>query len=134
MKGYFIDSKDWTIEVGGDWRDSKGKVLEYNPKNKNIFITDGLGQYYYQTGNFGIAITYYLDAIYRIKEIEKEQKHRFHKGLFYFNVALCYEMLGDKKNVGKYLGLAKRQDKITYGSRATDFPAFKAKKSKSKLD
>ena len=125
MKGIFSDSAEWHIIVWGDWRDEKGNPSSYKPEEglKEIHLTGGLGFYYYFTGRFRKAIEAYISDLEAIKEIEKRERIRYHKGLFYYQIGLCYKELGDLKAAKKFIGLAKRQDKITYGKFAPTYLA-----------
>src|SRR3989304_9401462 len=116
----FKDGKDWDISVWGDWRDSKGKVKKYSNKiiYKKINITGGIGMYYYFRGSFHQAIDAWKEDLNVIKWIEKTEKKRFHKGLFYYQIGLAYQVLGAIKVANQYFGLAKRQDKIAYKDKA----------------
>ena len=126
MKGFFKDSSDWDIIVWGDWRGKDGKVSLYNKEVfKQIHFTGGVGYYYFFIGKFDLAIKFYELDLAVIRNVEKIEKRRFHKGLFYFQIHLCYKNLGKDKLSNKYLGLAKRQDLISYGKKAKNFPSFK---------
>ena len=125
MKGFFSDSKDWDIVVWGDWRDKEGKPAKYVPENglKEIHITGGSGSYLYQKGRFKTAYFAYRNDLLLIKKIEREEKRRFHKGLFYYQMALCCRELGWIKDFEKNRKLASDEDKETYGRLAATFPA-----------
>ena len=126
-KSIFEDGKDWTVIVWGDWRDAEGKVRKYTERisNKKIHITGGLGFYYYFRGYMQKAIDAWKEDLEVIKWIEETEKRRFHKGLFYYQIGLAYRQFEAEKIANKYMGLAKRQDKLTYGKKAREFPSFK---------
>ena len=128
-KSVFEDGKDWNVIVWGDWRDSSGKIKKYSNRitYKKIHITGGLGYYYYFRGEMQRAIGSWKEDLSVIKWIEETEDRRFHKGLFYYQISLAYRELGAEKVANKYLGLAKKQDKISYGDKAKEFPASKKK-------
>ena len=109
MKGIFDDSKNWNIVVIGDWRDKNGKTEGYDEKlaDKLIFISGGTGMYFYFKGEFRRAIHQWKRNLELIKKIEKEENTRFHKGWFYYQIAIAYQELKDIENERNYLKLAK---------------------------
>jgi len=127
MKGVFKDSKDWNIVVIGDWRDKNGKTIGYDEKiaEKLIFISGGIGMYFFHLGDFKYAIHRWKEDLALIKKIEKAEGVRFHKGWFYFQIGLAYRWLKDVVNERNYIRLAKQQDRIAYGKKAKEFPSFK---------
>ena len=127
MKGIFTDSKDWDIVVWGDWHDKNGKPSKYKPKEglKEIHITGGEGFYHYFKGEFMKAIGNWFQDLAIIKKVEKEEKRRYHKGLFYYQIGLAYKELRNEEKATKYINLAKEEDKLTYGKLANTFPASK---------
>ena len=129
MKGIFKDSKEWKIVVIGDWRNKNGKTVGYDEKlgEKLIYISGGIGMYYFHRGDFSYAVYHWRNDLRLIKKIETLEKLRFHKGWFYYQIGISYQNLGDVVNSRNYLRLAKQEDKITYGTKAKKFPASKIK-------
>ena len=127
MKGILDDSKDWNIVVIGDWRGKNGKTKGYEERwaDKLIFISGGIGMYFYMTGDFSYAIHCWREDLALIKKIEKEENTRFHKGWFYYQMGISYQQLNDVVNAKNFLRLAKQQDKISYGKKAKTFPSLK---------
>ena len=125
MIGYFSDSKDWDIVVAGDWRTSSGEVVPYNDNNKKINFYCGIGYYYYMTGSFVQASRAFEEEVKLIEQIEKKEKRRFHKGLYYFMIARCFSEMKSKRQFLKWMTKAKKEDIVTYGlKKAQSFPAF----------
>lgn len=128
MKGYFKDSKEWDVVVIGDWRDKNGKTKGYSEKlaDKLIFISGGIGMYFYHTGEFRLAVSSWEKDLIEVKMIERHQKTRFHKGWFYYMLGIAHQQMNNVVESRNYLRLAKQQDKIAYGKNAKTFPASKA--------
>lgn len=121
----FTDGNEWPVIVLGDWRTEDGKARDYSPikTHKAIYLTGGKGLFYYYKGEFKKAEKEYLQDLKLIDLIEKEEGKRFHKGMFYFNLALVYRMTKDEKKFKKYLNLAKKEDKLSYKDKAGTYPA-----------
>ena len=127
MKGVFKDSKDWKITIAGDWRDKDGKPSKYTPKKavKEVFISGGLGMYYFHKGDWDRSIHAYKQELKVIEVVELEEKRRLHKGLFYYQIGVAYKNDGNEKMADYWIGLAKEEDKLSYGDLASTFLASK---------
>lgn len=127
MNGFFADSNEWDIVVWGDWRKSDGSVSPYKDKEglKEVHITGGSGMYWFMRGDFKKAIRAYKRDLGLIEEAEKVEHRQFHKGLFYFQVALCYQNLNDTRLAVKFLNKAYEEDVRSYGENAKTFLAFR---------
>lgn len=125
MKTPFKDAEDFVIDVMSDWRGGDGKAKDYTPKNKTIYLSGGVGLYWYLQGEFMKAIQSFTDELETVLVIEQKEKIRLHKGLYYYQLAKCYEFLGDKKTSKNWLKKAVKEDRLSYGKKSKQFPASK---------
>lgn len=127
-------SDSWPTVVWGDWRTADGKPARYVPEevDPQIFITGGVGFFYFFRKSFRAAISAWIDDLTVIALLEEEENRRVHKGLFYYQIGLSYIYLSKDTNYDfllsealKYMKLALIEDQLSYGRKANSFPAFK---------
>lgn len=127
MKSFFEDGKDWNIIVWGDWRNKDGKPSKYTPERtlKEIHITGGEGMYWFFKNKLFQAIECWQNDLDLIRKVEKEEKRKFHKGLFYYQIGRSYQLLNLKGHAKIWLTKAYKEDERSYGKFAKTYLAYK---------
>lgn len=85
----------------------------------------GTGFTFFLLADFNNAIKAWKLDIKAIHLREKQNQEKYHKGMWYFNIGLCYENLNDRKRAQGWYKSAFKEDCRTYKNRAREHMAFK---------
>ena len=81
--------------------------------------------YWYQMGKFKKALKVYHNELRAILKIEKTEERRFHKGLHYYQIGLCYMHRKKDEFALDFFKKAYEEDLKSYGKEAKTFLAHK---------
>ena len=78
-------------------------------------VVGGTGFMFFLLEDFKTAIRAWNLDLKAIRLRERQGEEIYHKGMWYFNIGLCYEALEQRVRAISYYRLALREDKRTYG-------------------